>query len=144
MASAVGEEGKKRSKTIDFLLLLGASLFVAAGSTAVFWVADGHHINLAWLMHTKSFHPLRVWWLVRMNCRDSSSLNGYSMQLISKSPLKTADCQRPKPERIVPLVVIRIGSVTDKWFSLAAWLNSSISPVQPNSSNARCSLSCCG
>src|SRR6266404_7945151 len=50
MVSAVGEERKKRSKTLDFLLLLGASLFVAAAGTAAFWVADEHHVNPAWLL----------------------------------------------------------------------------------------------
>ena len=49
MVSVIGDERKKRRKAIDFLLLLGASLFVAAGSTAAFWVADERHINPAWL-----------------------------------------------------------------------------------------------
>lgn len=55
-----------------------------------------------------------------------------------------ANRQRPKPARIVPFVVIRIGSGTDCSFSRAASLNSSITPVQPSSSSARCSRSCSG
>src|SRR5664279_2488267 len=61
-----------------------------------------------------------------MNCRASSSLSEYSMQLISCLPSKTANRQRPKPARIVPFVVIRIGSVTDGFVIRAASLNSSI------------------
>ena len=74
-----------------------------------------------------------------MNCRASSSLNGYSMQWISCLRSNNANRQRPKPARIVPFVVIRIGSGTDCSFSRAASLNSSITPVQPSSSSARCS-----
>jgi len=49
VVSAIGEERKKRSKKLDFLLLLGASLFVALAGTSVFWVADEHHVNPGWL-----------------------------------------------------------------------------------------------
>jgi hypothetical protein len=72
MVSAAGEEGKKRSKTIDFLLLLGASLFVAAGSTAAFWVAGEHHINLAWLFGAGAalIFFLVVGWGYRRKLRD--------------------------------------------------------------------------
>jgi hypothetical protein len=66
------------------------------------------------------------------------------MQLSSCLASKTADRQRPKPARIVPFVVIRIGSGTDGFGSRAASLNSSITPVQPSSSSARCSRSCSG
>jgi hypothetical protein len=59
------------------------------------------------------------------------------MQLSSCLASKTADRQRPKPARIVPFVVIRIGSGTDGFGSRAASLNSSITPVQPSSSSAR-------
>jgi hypothetical protein len=79
-----------------------------------------------------------------MNCRASSSLRGYSMQLISCRSSKNADRQCPKPARIVPFVVIRIGTGTDWSFSRASSSNSSISPVQPSSSSARCSRSCSG
>jgi len=49
MDSAVGDEKKKRSRAFDVLLLVGASLLVAAAFTAAFWVADERHINPAWL-----------------------------------------------------------------------------------------------
>ncbi len=49
MVSAIGEERKKLSKKLDFLLLLGASLFVTLAGTAAFWVADEHHVNPGWL-----------------------------------------------------------------------------------------------
>ena len=74
--------------------------------------------------------------------RESSSLSEYSMRLTSIRPSKSADRQRPKPERIVPPVVTRIGSATDECVSLAS-LNSSIAPTQPSSSNTRCNRSCC-
>ncbi len=77
-----------------------------------------------------------------MNCRASSSLSGYSIQLISCPPFNTAARQRPKPASIVPLVVIRIGSVTNGFVSRASSLNSSSRPIQPSSSSARCSRSC--
>src|SRR5664279_3305964 len=79
-----------------------------------------------------------------MNCRASSSVSGYAIQLISCLPLKTAARQRPKPARIVPFVVIRIGSVTDGFVSRAASLNSSSTPVQLRSSSERCSRNCSG
>jgi hypothetical protein len=72
MVNAVGEEGKKRSKTLDFLLLLGASLFVAAASTAAFWVADEHHISVAWLFAAGAalIFFLVVGWGYRRKFRD--------------------------------------------------------------------------
>jgi|SRR5450755_924305 FtsH-binding integral membrane protein len=48
----VSGEKKKRNKTLDLFLLLGASLFVAVIATAAFWVADEHHVNPAWLFAT--------------------------------------------------------------------------------------------
>src|SRR5881296_446029 len=65
-----------------------------------------------------------------MNSRDSSSVSTYSMQWISCLPSNNANRQRPIPARIVPFVVMRIGSATDWSFSRAASLNSSIAPVQ--------------
>src|SRR5260370_15856871 len=79
-----------------------------------------------------------------MKGRDSPALIGYSMQLISGRPSKTAALQRPKPATIVPFVVIRIGSVTNGFVSRTASLNSFIPPVQPSSSSAPCSRSCSG
>jgi FtsH-binding integral membrane protein len=49
MDTAVGEEKKKRSKALDFVLLVGASLFVAAASAAAFWRAAERHKSPAWL-----------------------------------------------------------------------------------------------
>lgn len=49
MNSVVSEENKKRNKALDFFLLIGASLVVAAVSTAAFWLADERHISPAWL-----------------------------------------------------------------------------------------------
>lgn len=71
MVNAVGEQ-KKRSKTLDFLLLLGASLFVAAASTAAFWLADEHHINPAWLFAAGAavIFFLVVGWGYRRKFRD--------------------------------------------------------------------------
>ena len=79
-----------------------------------------------------------------MNSRAASSLSGYSMQLIWYRSSKSADRQRPKPARIVPFVVIRIGFGTDWSLDRVASSNSTITPVQPSSSSARCSRSCFG
>ena len=49
MVSAVGEKSKKRSKTLNFFLLLGTSLLVAVVATAAFWLAGEHRVNPAWL-----------------------------------------------------------------------------------------------
>ena len=46
------------------------------------------------------------------------------MQEISRLPSNTASCQRPKPARIVPSVVIRIGSGTKAFVCRVASLNS--------------------
>jgi flagellar basal body-associated protein FliL len=47
MDSVAGEERKKRSKALDILLLVGASLLVAAVATAGFWLADKLHVDPA-------------------------------------------------------------------------------------------------
>ena len=49
MDSAVGKFAKKPNKAVDRSLLLIASLLVAGIGVAVFWLADDHHINPAWL-----------------------------------------------------------------------------------------------
>ena len=49
MDSVPGEEKKKRSKALDIVLFVGASVLVAAVSTAAFWLADNRHVNAAWL-----------------------------------------------------------------------------------------------
>ena len=59
-------------------------------------------------------------------------------------PSRSAARQRPKPAMSVSLVVIRIGSGMDWFFSRAAPLRSSIAPVQPSSSSAGCNRSCSG
>lgn len=72
MVSVVGEKRKKRSKALDFLLLLGASLFVAAASTAAFWAADEHRINPACVFGagTAVIFFLVVGWGYRRKFRD--------------------------------------------------------------------------
>lgn len=49
MVNAAGEERKKRNKMLDFVLLLSASVFVAAAVATAFWVADVYHVNPGWL-----------------------------------------------------------------------------------------------
>jgi hypothetical protein len=66
------------------------------------------------------------------------------MHAIRSLPWRSAARQRPKPAMSVSLVVIIIGSGMDWFFSRAASLSSSITPVQPSSSSARCSRSCSG
>jgi hypothetical protein len=72
MDNAVGDGRKKRSKALDFLLLIGASLFVAAASAAAFWVADARHINPAWLFGAGAalIFFLVVGWGYRRKFRD--------------------------------------------------------------------------
>src|SRR5271170_512785 len=70
-----------------------------------------------------------------MNCRaSSSSPSEYSMQLISCLPFKSADCQRPVPARMIPHVVIRIGSVTERFVSHAALPSNDIALKSPKDS----------
>ncbi len=52
------------------------------------------------------------------------------MQLIWYRSSKSADRQRPKPARIVPFVVIRIGFGTDWSLDRVASSNSTITPVR--------------
>jgi len=72
MDSAVGEEKKKRSRALDFVLLVGAGLLVAAGSAGAFWVADERHINPAWLFAAGAalIFFLVVGWGYRRRFRD--------------------------------------------------------------------------
>jgi len=72
MDSAIGEEKKKRTKTLDFLLLVGASLLVAAALTAAFWIADERHISPAWLFGAGAalIFFLVVGWGYRRKFRD--------------------------------------------------------------------------
>ena len=72
MDNGAGEERKKRSKTLDFLLLIVASLCVAAVSAAAFWVADDNHINPAWLFGAGAavIFFLVVGWGYRRKFRD--------------------------------------------------------------------------
>jgi hypothetical protein len=48
MESVAGGREKRRSKALDIVMLIGASLLVATVLTAAFWLAD-KHINPAWL-----------------------------------------------------------------------------------------------
>lgn len=72
MGSAIGEEKTKRSKAIDVLLLIGASVFVAAAFTAAFWVTDEHHLSPAWLFAAGAalIFFLVVGWGYRRKFRD--------------------------------------------------------------------------
>jgi FtsH-binding integral membrane protein len=72
MDSAIGEEKKKRSEALDFALLVGASLLVAAASTAAFWLADQRHISPAWFFAAGAalVFLLVVGWGYRRKFRD--------------------------------------------------------------------------
>jgi hypothetical protein len=74
MDSEVGEKRKKRSKALDFLLLIGASLIVAAVSVAAFWAVDARHINPTWLFGAGAalIFFLVVGWGYRRKFRDSA------------------------------------------------------------------------
>lgn len=54
MVSAGGEQKKERSKAIDKLLVLVASLVVAVVGTAAFWIAADYHVSPAWLFGASS------------------------------------------------------------------------------------------
>ena len=72
MDSVPGEEKKKRSKALDIVLLVGASVLVAAVSTAAFWLADNRHVNAAWLFAAGAalIFFLVVGWGYRRKFRD--------------------------------------------------------------------------
>ncbi len=72
MDSAAGEKKKKRSKVVDVVLLIGASLFVAAAFTAAFWAADEYHVSPAWLFAAGAalIFFLVVGWGYRRKFRD--------------------------------------------------------------------------
>jgi phosphotransferase system glucose/maltose/N-acetylglucosamine-specific IIC component len=74
--NAAGEERKKRSKALDFLLLLVASLCVAATIPAAFFVAKKHHINPGWMFGAFAavlFFPV-VGWGYRSKFRSAAFL----------------------------------------------------------------------
>jgi hypothetical protein len=50
MDSAAGEEQKKRSKGLNFLPLIAASLLFAGAYTARLWIVDEYHANPLWLL----------------------------------------------------------------------------------------------
>jgi hypothetical protein len=83
MANALGEEGKKRSKT-DFVLLLAASLFVAITGTAAFWMADEHSVNPTWLFAAGAavLFFLVVGWGYRRKFRDPSFVSFFLAWLL--------------------------------------------------------------
>ncbi len=64
MLNAAGEERKKRSKALDFFLLLVTSLCVAAAIPAAFFVAKKHHIGPEWIFGALAavlFFPVVGW-----------------------------------------------------------------------------------
>ena len=66
------------------------------------------------------------------------------MQLIVSLPWKIANRHRPKPARIIPFVVMKIGAAAF-WFSnRAASLSSPTTSRKLSSSNAGCSRNCFG
>ena len=77
MDSAVGEGRKKRSKALDLILLIGASLLVAAASRAAFWLAAERHISPAWLFAGGAalIFILVVGWGYRRKFRDPAFIS---------------------------------------------------------------------
>jgi hypothetical protein len=49
MDNVLGSSRRKRSKTLDLLLLIGAGIAVAGVGTVAFWIADDHHATV-WLL----------------------------------------------------------------------------------------------
>src|SRR5262249_19121986 len=74
----------------------------------------------------------------------SFSSSTYSMQAISFLFSNVDNCQGPKPARIMPPFVTRIGSIGECFLRLAASLTYSIVLVQPTSARAGCNRNCSG
>lgn len=49
MDNVLGSRGRKRSKALDLLLLIGTAIVVAGVGTTAFWIADDHNAAV-WLL----------------------------------------------------------------------------------------------